>query len=115
MDLHGLQGDSLPHHGLHHGLQGRTLCSGVSSTSSPSFFTNFGVCRVVSLTSPHSSLLTAVSLQDFFPLLRYVITEVLQPSLMGLALASTGVALKGITESEKQQKQSPPVESRGSE
>ncbi|KAK4827417.1 hypothetical protein QYF61_017847 [Mycteria americana] len=28
MDLHGLQGDSLPHHGLHHGLQGN-LCSEV--------------------------------------------------------------------------------------
>jgi len=35
MDLHGLQGDSLPHHGLHHKLQGKTLCSGISSTSSP--------------------------------------------------------------------------------
>jgi len=34
VDLHGLQGDSLPHHGLHHELQGKTLCSGVSSTSS---------------------------------------------------------------------------------
>jgi len=28
-------GDSLLHHGLHHELQGKTLCSGVSSTSSP--------------------------------------------------------------------------------
>lgn len=26
MDLHGLQGDNLPHHDLHHGLQGH-LCS----------------------------------------------------------------------------------------
>ena len=25
VDLHGLQGDSLPHHGLHHGLQGLSL------------------------------------------------------------------------------------------
>ncbi|KAK4830119.1 hypothetical protein QYF61_008546, partial [Mycteria americana] len=39
VDLHGLQGDSLPHHGLHHGLQGN-LCSGAWSTSSPSFFTD---------------------------------------------------------------------------
>ncbi|KAK4829708.1 hypothetical protein QYF61_006083 [Mycteria americana] len=39
MDLHGLQGDSLPHHSLHHGLQGN-LCSGTWSTSSPSFFTD---------------------------------------------------------------------------
>jgi len=35
MDLHGLQGDNLPHHGLHHKLQGKTLCSIISSTSSP--------------------------------------------------------------------------------
>jgi len=35
VDLHGLQGDNLPHHGLHHGLQGKSLCSGISSTSSP--------------------------------------------------------------------------------
>ena len=33
VNLHGLQGDSLPHHGLHHGLQGN-LCSGAWSTSS---------------------------------------------------------------------------------
>jgi len=33
----------------------------VSSTSSPSFFTDIGVCRVVSFTSSHSSLFTAVS------------------------------------------------------
>jgi len=35
MDLHGLHRDNLPHHGLHHKLQGKTLCSGFSSTSSP--------------------------------------------------------------------------------
>jgi len=49
-DLHGLQGDNLPHHGLQHELQGKALCSSVSSTSSPSFFTDLGVCRVVSFT-----------------------------------------------------------------
>jgi len=37
-DLHGMKGDSLPHQGLHHGLQGKTLCSSVSSTSSSSYF-----------------------------------------------------------------------------
>jgi len=72
--LHGLQGDSLPHHGLHHELQGKTLCSGVPSNSSPSFFTDLGVCRVVSLTLSHSSLLTAISPQFFLLLLKYVIT-----------------------------------------
>jgi len=55
MDLHGLQGDSPPHHSPHHGLQGN-LCSGTWSTSSPSFFTDLGVCTAVSLTSSHSSL-----------------------------------------------------------
>ena len=76
MDLHGLQGDSLPYHGPHHRLQGKTLCSGISSTSSLSFFTDLGVCRVVSLTLSHSSLSTAIfSLQFFFPLLKYVVTE----------------------------------------
>jgi len=29
------QGDNLPHHGLHHELQGKILCSDISSTSSP--------------------------------------------------------------------------------
>jgi len=35
VDLHGLQGNNLPHHGLHHRLQGKALCSEISSTSSP--------------------------------------------------------------------------------
>jgi len=55
MDLHGLQGHGLPHHGLHHNLQGKALCSDISGTSSPSFFTNLGVCRAVSLTLSHCS------------------------------------------------------------
>jgi len=66
VDLHGLQGDNLPHHGLSHELQGKTLCFSICSTSSPSFFTDLGVCRIVSLTSSHSSLFTAVSLPVFF-------------------------------------------------
>jgi len=67
MDLHGLQSDSLPYHGLLHRLQGN-LCSRAWSTSSPSFFTDLGVCGVVSLTS-HSSLSTAVKLHRFIFLL----------------------------------------------
>jgi len=39
-NLHGLQGHSLPNHGLHHRLQDENLCSGTWSTSSPSFFTD---------------------------------------------------------------------------
>jgi len=69
VDLHGLQGINLPHHGLHHELQGKTLCSGISSTSSPSFFTDLSVYRVISLSLSHSSLLTAISSQGFFPFL----------------------------------------------
>ena len=46
VDLHVLQGHSLHHHCLLHGLQGN-LCSGTWSTSSLSF-TDLGVCRVVS-------------------------------------------------------------------
>jgi len=65
VDLHGLQGHSLPHHGLLHGLQGN-LCSGAWSTSSTSFFVDLGVCRVVSLTCSHSSL-PAASPQPFLP------------------------------------------------
>jgi len=67
--FHGLQGDSLPHRGLHHELQGKTLWSGISSNTCPSFFTDLGVCRVVSLSLSNSSTSTAVSLQFFFPFL----------------------------------------------
>ena len=38
------------------GCRGISLCSGAWSTSSPSFFTDLGVCRVVPLTSSHASL-----------------------------------------------------------
>jgi len=94
VNLHGLQGDNLPHHGLHHRLQGKkNFCSSVWSTSSPSFFTDLGVCRVFSLTSSHSSLLTAISLQ-VCPLLNYAITEALAPSLIGLALVSSRSVLE---------------------
>ncbi|KAM9590481.1 uncharacterized protein ACIBXB_005737 [Morphnus guianensis] len=87
VDLHGLQGDSLPHHGLHHGLQGN-LCSGAWSISSPSFFTDLGVRRVVSLTCSHSSLrLPFLSVPATFFLLKNVITEALPLSLIGSALA----------------------------
>jgi len=89
VDLQGLQGHSLSHHGLLHGPQGN-LCSGAWSTSSPSFFTNLGVCRVISLMYSHSSLL----LQFFFPFLKYIITDMLPPSLMGLVLASSGSILE---------------------
>jgi len=34
--LHGLQGDSLPHHGLHHGLQGKTSAPAPGAPPPPS-------------------------------------------------------------------------------
>ena len=75
------------------GLQGN-LCSGAWSTSSPSFFTDLVVCRVVSLTSAHSSLWLQVVYQVFFTLLSYVIPEALPLFLMGSALVSSGSVLE---------------------
>jgi len=94
VDLHGLQGNNLPHHGLHHELQGQTLCSGISSSSPPSIFTDLGVCRDVSFTLSHSSLHCRFTAGFFLPLLKSVITEALPPSLIGLALASGGSVLE---------------------
>jgi len=68
VDLHGLQGHSLPHHGLRHGCRG--VCSSAWRTFSPSFFTDLGVCRVVSLASSHSSLCCCFR-SIFFPILCY--------------------------------------------
>jgi len=86
VDLYGLQGHSLPHHGLLHRLQGY-LCSGIWSTSSLSFFTDLGVCRATSLTF-FSTLSLAVAAQHFLPVLGYIITEVLPTLQTGSALAS---------------------------
>jgi len=49
MDLHGLQVNSLPHHGLLHGLQ-ENRCSVRCSASPSSSFTDLGACRIFSLT-----------------------------------------------------------------
>ena len=68
-------GSSLSQHGLHKGLQGN-LCFGTWSTSSPSFFTDLGVCRVAAVA------------QQILPLLKNVFTELLPLSLSGSALAS---------------------------
>ena len=91
IDLHGLQEDSLPHHGLLHGLQGN-LCSSAWRTSS-FFFTDLAVCRVVSITYSHLFLLLQ-NTQIFFVLLKYLITEALPLLLMGSALASVGSFLE---------------------
>jgi len=91
-DLHGLQGHSLPHHGLQNGLQGNP-CSGTWSTSSPSFSTDLGVYRVGSLTYSHSSL-PGITGQHFFRLFKYIITDALPPLLTHSALASGGSILE---------------------
>jgi len=73
------------------------VCRGTSAPAPGApphfFFTDLGVCGVVSLTQSHSSLSTAVP-QQVFPLLKYVILEVLPPSLMGSALGSSGSVLE---------------------
>jgi len=65
VDLHGLQGHSLAHCGLLHGLQGN-LCSSTWSTSCPSFSTDLEVCRVVALSWSHLCLLLQMPLHRFF-------------------------------------------------
>jgi len=86
VDLHGLQGDNLPHHGLHHELQGKSLCSDISGTSFPLLLHRpwcLQSCffHIISLLSPHCCFTTGF----FLPLLKYVITELLPLSLIGLA------------------------------
>jgi len=66
VDLYGLQGDNLPHHGLLHKLQ-ENFCSGSWSTPSPSVFTDLGVCRAVALTYFHSLQLKLPLPSVFFP------------------------------------------------
>ena len=90
MDLHGLQGHSLPHHGLLH-RRNSALVPGTPSPppSSLIFVSAELFSHVFSLLS-----LAAVLLQVFPPVLRYVITEVLPLSLMGLALDSSGAVLE---------------------
>ena len=89
MDLHGVQGDSLPHHGLLlHELQGN-LCSGAWSTFSPVLL-HWPWClqncfsHRVSLLSPAAFSVA----QQLFPLFNYVTPEALPPPLMGSALAN---------------------------
>ncbi|KAK4828719.1 LOW QUALITY PROTEIN: hypothetical protein QYF61_000557 [Mycteria americana] len=90
MDLHGLQGDNLLHHG-HHQLQGN-LCSSARTTFSPTSSLTL-VSAGQFLTCSHSSLPAAVA-QQFLPFLKYVVTEVLPPLLIGSALGSGGSVLE---------------------
>ena len=85
--------NTLPHHGLHHELQGKSSLLWCLEYLLPPSFTDFGFCRVVSFTQSHSSLLTAVP-QWAFTLFKHIITKVLPPLLIGLALASGGFILE---------------------
>jgi len=77
------------------GCKGRLSALTFRAPPPSSFFTDLGVCRVVSLTSSHSSLLTAVSPLSFFLcFLKYLIPEALPLLLIGLALASGGSVLE---------------------
>lgn len=82
----GATGGSLlpcgPNYGLHHGLPGNLF----SDISTSSFFTDLGVCRVVLLTSSHSSPGCNCCCTVIFPFLKSVIPEV--PPLLLMALAS---------------------------
>ncbi|KAK4827158.1 hypothetical protein QYF61_015112 [Mycteria americana] len=88
----GCRGTSLPHHGLHHGLQGN-LCSGAWSTSTPPSSLTL-VSAELFLSHTLTPLLWLPFHSSFFPLLKYVIPEALPPSLMGSALASGGSILE---------------------
>ena len=70
VDLHGLQGDHLHHHGCLSGAAGESLLWHLEHVV-PSFFTDLGVCRVV---SPILTPLSHNCCAAFFPLLKYVIT-----------------------------------------
>ena len=59
-----------------------------------SFFTDLGVCRVVSITSSHSPSLPFLLQRYFLPFLKYVITEALPLSLIVLTLGSGGSVLE---------------------
>jgi len=66
MDLHGLQGDTCLTMVFITRSKGRLSAPTSRAHSSPSFSTDLGVCRVVSFTSSHSSLLSAILLHFFF-------------------------------------------------
>jgi len=92
--LHGLQSFriNLVRHGLFMGLS-VDICSGAWSTSSPSFFTDLSVCKVVSHTIfSHSSLPTAAQFMVFLPFLKYTFPEALPSWLRGSAMPYAGSA-----------------------
>lgn len=83
--LHGLQGNSLPHHNLHHRVQ-ENVCASSYSTSSLSIY--HGVSRAVSL--PYSYSFLKCFCADFFLNLKkiFALTNVSPMPLMDSDLAN---------------------------
>ena len=92
--LHGLQGNNLPHRGLHYELQGKSLCSDILGTSSPP--PSLILVSAKSFPSHRLALLSNHHLTQrfFLPFLKYIITEALPPWLTGLSLGSSGSVLE---------------------
>jgi len=91
--LRGLQGHSLPHHALLHGLQGNLLWSLEHLLP---LLLHWPWCLQSCFSHIFSFLLSAAKCcyAGFFPLPNYVIPEALPGSLMGSALASSGSVLE---------------------
>ena len=89
VDLHGLQGDSLAHHGLYHRRLSAPIVLAPPPPAPSSLTLGSAELFLPHHLTPLSTLLCF--LQSFFlPLLKHVITEALPLSLIGLALASGG-------------------------
>jgi len=95
MDLHGLQGDSLPHHGLLHGCRGISALMSATPPPPPSSLTLVSVelflCHIL---TPLLRTELHCCAAGFFPLLKYVIPEALPPSPPGSGLTSSGSVLE---------------------
>jgi len=93
VDLHGLQGDNLPHRGLHHEQQGKTAPASQAPPPPPSSLTLVSAELFLShCLTPLSQLPSYHRFVFFFvSLLKYVIPEALP---IGLDLASRGSVLE---------------------
>ena len=87
MDLHGLQGTACLTMGCTTGCRGISAPAPGAAAPPPSALA-LVVCRAVALPHTLAALPRLLLCSRFFPFLKYVIPEVLPPSLMGLALVS---------------------------
>ncbi|KAK4831401.1 hypothetical protein QYF61_017532 [Mycteria americana] len=84
--LHGLQGDNVCRHSVHHGLQGN-LCSGTWSTSSPSFFTDPAAVQCFALFKIHFPRGTTILADILSCALWWVCWSQLEPAVSGMGAA----------------------------